>query len=99
MVHEVFIAQDIFRMKRKPPRALTIAQPECPARIREHSDFVDGTHADAAMALLRKAVEMGMVRPQLFRMETVLDPLRGRDDFKLLMPDLAMPREPFAAPR
>ena len=43
MVHEVFSVQDILRMKRKLPHALTIAHPECPAKIREHSDFVGGT--------------------------------------------------------
>src|SRR5262245_39303000 len=43
MVHEVFSVQDILRMQRKLPRALTIAHPECPANIREHSDFVGGT--------------------------------------------------------
>ncbi len=30
------------------------------------------------------------------RRETALDPLRGRDDFKLLMIDCAMPAQPFA---
>src|SRR5262245_59337526 len=43
MVHEVFSVQDILRMKRKLPQALTIAHPECPANVREHSDFVGGT--------------------------------------------------------
>jgi quinolinate synthase len=43
MVHEVFSVQDILRMKRKLPQALTIAHPECPANIRELSDFVGGT--------------------------------------------------------
>jgi quinolinate synthase len=43
MVHEVFSVQDILRMKRNLPQALTIAHPECPANIREHSDFVGGT--------------------------------------------------------
>ena len=43
MVHEVFSVQDILRMKRKLPRAITIAHPECPASIREQSDFVGGT--------------------------------------------------------
>jgi quinolinate synthase len=43
MVHEVFSVQDILRMKRKLPQALTIAHPECPANIREHSHFVGGT--------------------------------------------------------
>jgi quinolinate synthase len=27
------------------PRAITIAHPECPANVREHSDFVGGTEA------------------------------------------------------
>ena len=31
--------------KRKLPEAITIAHPECPANIREHSDFVGGTEA------------------------------------------------------
>jgi quinolinate synthase len=43
LVHEVFSVQDLLRMKRKLPRAVTIAHPECPAKIREHSDFVAGT--------------------------------------------------------
>jgi quinolinate synthase len=43
MVHEVFSVLDILRMKRRLPQALTIAHPECPAKIREHSDFVGGT--------------------------------------------------------
>jgi hypothetical protein len=34
-----------------------------------------------------------------FRTEDALDPLRGRDDLKLLMMDLAMPADPFAAAR
>jgi hypothetical protein len=31
-----------------------------------------------------------------YRTEDALDPLRGREDFKLLMMDLAFPVEPFA---
>jgi hypothetical protein len=30
------------------------------------------------------------------RLESALDPLRSRDDFQLLMMDLAFPAEPFA---
>ena len=30
-------------LKKRLPQALTIAHPECPANIREHSDFVGGT--------------------------------------------------------
>src|SRR5438874_7036776 len=43
MVHEVFSVQDLLRMKRRLPAALTIAHPECPANIREHADFIGGT--------------------------------------------------------
>src|SRR5437899_5662180 len=45
MVHELFSVGDLVAMKRKLPEALTIAHPECPANVREHSDFVGGTEA------------------------------------------------------
>ena len=51
------------------------------------------------MALLHTAVAMGYRSPGALRTEEALDPLRSRDDFKLLMMDLAMPAEPFAAAR
>jgi hypothetical protein len=51
------------------------------------------------MALLHKAVDMGYRTPDAYRTEDALDPLRGRDDFQLLLMDLAMPAEPFAATR
>jgi quinolinate synthase len=45
MVHELFSVGDLLALKRKVPQAVTIAHPECPANIREHSDFVGGTEA------------------------------------------------------
>jgi quinolinate synthase len=45
LVHEVFSVGDLIRMKRRLPRAITIAHPECPANIREQSDFIGGTEA------------------------------------------------------
>src|SRR5499425_1322953 len=45
MVHEIFSVGDLLALKKKLPRARTIAHPECPANIREHSDFVGGTEA------------------------------------------------------
>src|SRR5437870_5518553 len=45
MVHEIFSVGDLLAQKRKMPHALTIAHPECPANIREHSDFIGGTEA------------------------------------------------------
>jgi quinolinate synthase len=43
MVHEIFSVGDLLALKRKLPDALTVAHPECPANIREHSDFIGGT--------------------------------------------------------
>jgi quinolinate synthase len=45
MVHEIFSVEDLLALKRKLPQARTMAHPECPANIREHSDFVGGTEA------------------------------------------------------
>ena len=46
MVHEVFSVGDLLRLKRRLPRAVTIAHPECPANIREQSDFIGGHRGD-----------------------------------------------------
>jgi quinolinate synthase len=45
MVHEVFSLKDLLAIKKKLPHAVTIAHPECPTNIREHSDFIGGTEA------------------------------------------------------
>jgi quinolinate synthase len=45
MVHELFSVGDLLALKRKLPESVTIAHPECPANIREHSEFVGGTEA------------------------------------------------------
>jgi quinolinate synthase len=45
MVHEVFSVLDLIRLKKRMPAAMTLAHPECPANIREQSDFVGGTEA------------------------------------------------------
>src|SRR5690348_8265746 len=45
MVHEIFSVQDLLKMKRKFPSAKTIAHPECPKNILEHTDFAGGTEA------------------------------------------------------
>src|SRR4051794_27276208 len=45
IVHEIFSVGDLLAMKRKLPQAITLAHPECPANVREHSDFVGGTEA------------------------------------------------------
>ena len=43
-----------------------------------------------AMSLLRKAVTAGYVNPDSYRIESALDPLRGREDFKKLVAELEM---------
>src|SRR5262249_11719910 len=47
------------------------------------------SEAETAVARLHQAVAMG------YRNADALDPLRDRDDFRLLMMDLAFPAEPF----
>jgi hypothetical protein len=51
------------------------------------------------MTDLRQAAVVGWRNPAAYRYEPALGPLRDREDFKLLMMDLAMPAEPFATPR
>jgi quinolinate synthase len=45
MVHEIFSLQDLLALKKKLPAGKTIAHPECPANILQHSDFIGGTEA------------------------------------------------------
>jgi quinolinate synthase len=54
MVHEIFSLGDLMAQKRKMPHALTIAHPECPANIREHSEFIGGTEAMLKYVAARK---------------------------------------------
>jgi serine/threonine-protein kinase len=51
--------------------------------------------ADRAMDTLRRAVDMGYRNRDAYRTEAALGPLRDRDDFRVLMMDLAFPAEPF----
>ena len=48
------------------------------------------------MEWLGRAVAMGYRNANEIRIESALDPLRSRDDFRLLMMDVAFPAEPFA---
>jgi serine/threonine-protein kinase len=56
------------------------------------------TEAERAMRGLHRAVAAGYRNVALMRRDHDLDPLRSRDDFRLLMMDLAMPDDPFARP-
>jgi serine/threonine-protein kinase len=55
--------------------------------------------ADRAMNDLRRAAAAGYRNLPVYRYEPALGPLRGRDDFQLLLMDLAMPADPFARAR
>jgi serine/threonine-protein kinase len=57
------------------------------------------SEAETAMLLLHKAVGMGYRTADAYRTEDALDPLRGRDDFRMLILDLEMPAEPFTRAR
>ena len=52
--------------------------------------------AGRAMDILRQAVAIGFRNARRYRTEPALAPLRDRDDFRLLIMDLAMPDRPFA---
>src|SRR6478735_4278346 len=45
MVHEIFSLADLLKQQKQHPGAVTIAHPECPKNILDHSDFVGGTEA------------------------------------------------------
>jgi tetratricopeptide (TPR) repeat protein len=56
-------------------------------------------HAERSIGLLRQAVSMGYRNRDDYRIESALDLLRNRHDFRALMMDLAFPVEPFAPVR
>jgi eukaryotic-like serine/threonine-protein kinase len=62
-----------------------------------NSSTADGRAvADRAMDTLRRAVAAGYRDRAHMQVDTDLDALRDRDDFKLLLLDVAIPAEPFA---
>ncbi len=52
--------------------------------------------ATRAMDILRRAVASGFRSADRYRVEPALGPLRDRDDFRMMMMDLAMPADPFS---
>jgi serine/threonine-protein kinase len=52
--------------------------------------------AERAMQWLHRAIARGYRNVALMRKDPVLDPLRSRPDFQLLMMDLEFPDDPFA---
>ncbi len=59
----------------------------------------DPAEAGRAMKDLRRSLAAGFGNLAKFREDTDLDSLRGRDDFRLLLLDIAMPADPFQAQR
>ncbi len=58
----------------------------------------DGTvEAAIAMDCLHRAVARGYRNLNELRIESALDPLRSREDFRSLLMDMAIPADPFAA--
>jgi serine/threonine-protein kinase len=57
------------------------------------------TEVARAMGALTQAASMGDQDANALRTEPALDPLRSRDDFRVVMMDMAFPAEPFAAAR
>jgi eukaryotic-like serine/threonine-protein kinase len=55
------------------------------------------SQADAAIAFLQKAAGLGYRSPDAYRTEDALDPIRSRDEFRLLMLDLSFPTNAFAS--
>jgi serine/threonine-protein kinase len=53
--------------------------------------------ASQAVRLLRRAASLGYRNPYAYRAEAALEPLSDREDFRLLLLDLAFPAEVFAA--
>jgi tetratricopeptide (TPR) repeat protein len=60
------------------------------------SDAEGRAAAERAMDWLHRAVAAGFRSVDLFRRDHDLDPLRSREDFRLLMMDLEFPDDPFA---
>jgi len=50
-------------------------------------------YADRAMTSLRRAIAQGYRRPDLFKKDTDLDPLRARDDFQKLIAEVEAQRK------
>jgi len=45
MVHEIFSLNDLLKQKKQHPNSKTLAHPECPRNILDHSDYIGGTEA------------------------------------------------------
>jgi hypothetical protein len=55
--------------------------------------------AAKAIGSLRQLTALGYRNANRLQIEAALGPLRGREDFRLLMMDLELPAQPFARAR
>jgi hypothetical protein len=55
--------------------------------------------AEKAIVALKRAAAMGYRNARVWGTDSALDPLRSRDDFRLLMMDVDFPAEAFVATR
>jgi serine/threonine-protein kinase len=69
------------------------------AGLDERSGSRSSAEADQAMQWLRRAARVGFRDRGALRTDAALVPLLDREDFRLLMMDLAFPAEPFADSR
>ena len=76
-------------------QASAVAGPE-PGGAGGNSDEVRRAYADRAMTCLRRSIDLGFIDLPRFRNEVDLDPIRSREDFRLILLDLAFPQNPFA---
>jgi hypothetical protein len=51
--------------------------------------------SDRGLEILRRAVASGYRDVDLLRTDAALDPIRPREDFRMLLMDLSMPADPF----
>jgi hypothetical protein len=68
--------------------------------LRESATIIDNNLSVVLrrlLALLHEASFVGYRSFDAYRTEDALDPIHGRNDFRMLMMDLAMPAKPFDA--
>jgi hypothetical protein len=87
----------------KPQGDIVVYEAGCHALLSRAADMTGSgisgpeahSEAEKAMAILRRLVAGGYHAPHL-RSESSLEPLHARDDFQLLLMDVAFPAEPFS---
>jgi hypothetical protein len=87
----------------KPQGDIVVYEAGCHALLSRAADMSGSgitaperhSEAEKAMAILRRLIAGGYHAPHL-RSESSLEPLHARDDFQLLLMDVAFPADPFS---